>query len=275
MPQRCESGSRCFHLVLIKPSHYDDDGYPIQWVKAAIPSNTLRLPQRAGGRRQASRGARARHRDPPPHVRRDQPAGPARSHHPRDPPRGRRRADRDGRGAVEPVSPRRRSGAAVSGRRPAGVHRRVSRVGLDRDAARDAAGNARGAGARHLVLCRRSRAGPARRGVARRQRRRAASRSTISWTICRRSKASRRRCCRHATSAGSPVRCRASISGAAAPTNARSARSSTCRGARAGFAPPTISNARSARITRKASSGSSSPTTISRATGIGRRCSTG
>jgi Radical SAM superfamily len=32
---------RVFHLVLIKPSHYDDDGYPIQWIKAAIPSNTL------------------------------------------------------------------------------------------------------------------------------------------------------------------------------------------------------------------------------------------
>src|SRR6202521_5453648 len=30
-----------FHFVMIKPSHYDDDGYPIQWVKAAIPSNTL------------------------------------------------------------------------------------------------------------------------------------------------------------------------------------------------------------------------------------------
>ncbi len=30
-----------FHLVLIKPTHYDDDGYPIRWVKAAIPSNTL------------------------------------------------------------------------------------------------------------------------------------------------------------------------------------------------------------------------------------------
>jgi Radical SAM superfamily len=30
-----------FHLVLIKPTHYDDDGYPVQWVKAAIPSNTL------------------------------------------------------------------------------------------------------------------------------------------------------------------------------------------------------------------------------------------
>jgi len=30
-----------FHLVLIKPTHYDGDGYPIQCVKAAIPSNTL------------------------------------------------------------------------------------------------------------------------------------------------------------------------------------------------------------------------------------------
>ena len=30
-----------FHLVLIKPTHYDDDGYPIRWVKSAIPSNTL------------------------------------------------------------------------------------------------------------------------------------------------------------------------------------------------------------------------------------------
>jgi hypothetical protein len=29
------------HLVLIKPTHYDDDGYPIQWVRSAIPSNTL------------------------------------------------------------------------------------------------------------------------------------------------------------------------------------------------------------------------------------------
>src|SRR3954454_15226191 len=41
MPQERELGSRCFHLVLIKPSHYDNAGYPIQWVKAAIPSNTL------------------------------------------------------------------------------------------------------------------------------------------------------------------------------------------------------------------------------------------
>ncbi|HWZ30564.1 MAG TPA: radical SAM protein [Bryobacteraceae bacterium] len=30
-----------FQLVLIKPSHYDDDGYVIQWFRSAIPSNTL------------------------------------------------------------------------------------------------------------------------------------------------------------------------------------------------------------------------------------------
>ena len=30
-----------FHLVLIKPSHYDDDGYVIQWARSSIPSNTL------------------------------------------------------------------------------------------------------------------------------------------------------------------------------------------------------------------------------------------
>jgi radical SAM superfamily enzyme YgiQ (UPF0313 family) len=32
---------RRFTLVLIKPSHYDDDGYVIQWMRSAIPSNTL------------------------------------------------------------------------------------------------------------------------------------------------------------------------------------------------------------------------------------------
>ena len=32
---------RPFHLVMIKPSHYDDNGYVIQWLRSAIPSNTL------------------------------------------------------------------------------------------------------------------------------------------------------------------------------------------------------------------------------------------
>ncbi len=30
-----------FQLVLVKPSHYDDDGYVIQWLRSAIPSNTM------------------------------------------------------------------------------------------------------------------------------------------------------------------------------------------------------------------------------------------
>jgi hypothetical protein len=30
-----------FSLVLIKPSHYDDDGYVIQWYRSAVPSNSL------------------------------------------------------------------------------------------------------------------------------------------------------------------------------------------------------------------------------------------
>jgi hypothetical protein len=33
--------SKTFRLVLIKPSHYDDDGYVIQWLRSSIPSNTL------------------------------------------------------------------------------------------------------------------------------------------------------------------------------------------------------------------------------------------
>src|ERR1022692_702094 len=30
-----------FHFIMIKPTHYDDEGYPIQWFRSAIPSNTL------------------------------------------------------------------------------------------------------------------------------------------------------------------------------------------------------------------------------------------
>ena len=38
---RNAAGASTFRLVLIKPSHYDDNGYVIQWVRSAIPSNTL------------------------------------------------------------------------------------------------------------------------------------------------------------------------------------------------------------------------------------------
>ncbi len=32
---------RLFRVVLIKPSHYDDEGYVIRWMRSCIPSNTL------------------------------------------------------------------------------------------------------------------------------------------------------------------------------------------------------------------------------------------
>jgi hypothetical protein len=35
------AGRRTFQLLLIKPSHYDDDGYVIRWWRAMIPSNSL------------------------------------------------------------------------------------------------------------------------------------------------------------------------------------------------------------------------------------------
>ena len=35
------NGRETFDLVLIKPSHYDDDGYPIQWKRTYTPSNSL------------------------------------------------------------------------------------------------------------------------------------------------------------------------------------------------------------------------------------------
>jgi Radical SAM superfamily len=41
VPNRVRETASPFHFVIIKPSHYDDDGYPIQWVKSALPSNTL------------------------------------------------------------------------------------------------------------------------------------------------------------------------------------------------------------------------------------------
>ena len=35
------STKRKFHVELIKPSHYDDNGYVIQWWRAFVPSNSL------------------------------------------------------------------------------------------------------------------------------------------------------------------------------------------------------------------------------------------
>ena len=36
-----ERRNTIFNLVLVKPTHYDDEGYPLQWRLSIIPSNTL------------------------------------------------------------------------------------------------------------------------------------------------------------------------------------------------------------------------------------------
>jgi radical SAM superfamily enzyme YgiQ (UPF0313 family) len=41
MPLKNNSGKRRFQLLLIKPSHYDNDGYVIRWWRVTIPSNSL------------------------------------------------------------------------------------------------------------------------------------------------------------------------------------------------------------------------------------------
>ena len=41
MLQSNVTARRRFQLVLIKPSHYDDDGYVIRWWRAMTPSNSL------------------------------------------------------------------------------------------------------------------------------------------------------------------------------------------------------------------------------------------
>ncbi|MBO0759043.1 MAG: radical SAM protein, partial [Bradyrhizobiaceae bacterium] len=38
---RADEARPRFQLILVKPSHYDDDGYVVQWLRSAIPSNSL------------------------------------------------------------------------------------------------------------------------------------------------------------------------------------------------------------------------------------------
>jgi len=36
-----QTNSKTFRLILIKPSHYDNDGYVIRWWRGGLPSNSL------------------------------------------------------------------------------------------------------------------------------------------------------------------------------------------------------------------------------------------
>ena len=188
--------SGIFHLVLVKPSHYDDDGYPIQWVRSAIPSNTLACLNGLGrGRAATRRAGRGRH-DPAPHLRRDEPSRASRPHCPRHQARRRQGADRTGRRADQSVPARRRPGAIVPRRGTAGCDRRLPYLRLSRHAAGAAAGNSGRAGTRASASSRaRQRSGASTSYCAMPGRGRW-RRFTTSWTTCRRWRASRRRYCR-------------------------------------------------------------------------------
>ncbi|MGH3054877.1 MAG: radical SAM protein, partial [Gaiellaceae bacterium] len=41
MPGARVGAAKTFILELLKPSHYDDDGYVIQWWRGSVPSNSL------------------------------------------------------------------------------------------------------------------------------------------------------------------------------------------------------------------------------------------
>lgn len=41
MAETLKTVKKTFHFIMIKPSHYDNDGYVIQWVKSSIPANSL------------------------------------------------------------------------------------------------------------------------------------------------------------------------------------------------------------------------------------------
>jgi radical SAM superfamily enzyme YgiQ (UPF0313 family) len=62
--ERARAVVSIFNLVLLKPSHYDDDGYVIRWWRSGIPSNTLAtlyaLARDAGERRVLGDGVRLR-----------------------------------------------------------------------------------------------------------------------------------------------------------------------------------------------------------------------
>ena len=160
--------SRRFKIVLIKPSHYDADGYVIQWWRSTIPSNSLASVY--GLLREC-----AEEHTLGPDVEID-----IEAYDECNTVIDIKRIVRDirkagggfvgaGRRAVEPVSARARSGAHLPQAGCAGRDRRLPCQRRDLDAAEADAGIAGGARSRRRALCRRGRRPdggfPARHGV--------------------------------------------------------------------------------------------------------------
>ncbi len=161
------SGPR-FQLILIKPSHYDNDGYVVQWLRSTMPSNSLAAVY------SLALGAAERQLlgpDLPIDVMamdetntRVRPREIAR----RIAENGGRRARRHRRRAIERVPPRRRYRAAFACGRRASHDRRLPRLGLPLHAEGAPERHQGSASARRVDLRRRGRGRP-RRGDPRRR----------------------------------------------------------------------------------------------------------
>ena len=120
-----------FRFVMIKPTHYDDDGYPDPMVPLGDPVQHAGLPQRPCRGRAPAQGAGRRTSTSACTPTTRPTAASARTRIIRAIRRDRRPgADRPRRRAVEPVPARRRPGAALPRGRPAGLHRRLPRLRL-------------------------------------------------------------------------------------------------------------------------------------------------
>jgi len=182
---------RRFCLVLVKPSHYDDDGYVIQWFRSAIPSNSLAAVYGIA-KELADERVLGENTDIDIHVI--------------DETNTRVRVDRitamikaADAGMVMMVGvqsnqvPRNaRSVAAVAQRGHPGRHRRIPHVGRDFDARRRGQGAERRASARHLDLCRRGRR-PSGLCAARRRQRHAEAALQFYERVCPASRVRRSR----------------------------------------------------------------------------------
>ena len=152
-----------FTFVLIKPTHYDDQGYPIQWFRSALPSNTLAcmnsLAEDARRREVLGPGVDIVIETYDETNRRVVPARIIRELQ--------RRGGRALVGIVGVQSNQFPRAFDIARQfRAEGMQvcdRRIPRLGLHRHAAGNARRAARGAGARHFPVCRRSRGAPARR----------------------------------------------------------------------------------------------------------------
>ena len=265
---------RKFPIVLIKPSHYDDDGYVIQWRRSTIPSNSLAslYGLLARMRRGARARARRRHRD------RSLSTNATRSS--------------TSRAISGAFAPRAAASSALSAfSRTSFRARSISAGNSARAACRSSIGGfhvsgclsmlpemppdlKEALGARHHPVRRRGR-GPHGRAAARRRRRRAEADLQLSQRL--------------------PDMDAAAIAGAAArgrdagrrplhelrrrprlPVPVQLLHHHQRPGAQVALsAPPTTSRRSCAPTPRRASRASSSPTTISPATAIGSRSSTG